>query len=148
MLQRPVGNRFAGTRLRVATTQVLCVGGSLPPMRAVGERLEFDIKPLSGAPLFVFPRGYLLKCFPQWDSFARQRGFEIRVFPLLGEQSKAVDLHLPVCQLCRWQLGPNKWSSPTTKSLYPIVVTSLRVGFPWESLGLATCEIACNCPMP
>ena len=76
--------------------------------------------------------------FPQVDASARQRGFEIRVFPLLGELPKAIEPHLPVCQLYRWQLGPNMWSSPTTKSLDPIVVTALRVGIPGESHGPAT----------
>ena len=88
------------------------------------------------------------------DSSARQWGFEIRVFPLLGELPKrqrllqkqkqkqklpkAIEPHLPVCQLYRWQLGPNMWSSPTTKSFDPIVVTALQVGFPRESHGPAT----------
>ena len=82
------------------------------------------------------------------DTSARQRWFEIRVFPLLCELPKAIEPHLPICQLYRWQLGPNMWSSPTTKSLDPIVVTALRVGFPWESHGPATCGFACNCPEP
>ena len=82
------------------------------------------------------------------DTSARQRGFEIRVFPLLGELPKAIEPHLPVCQLYRRQLGPNMCSSPTTKSLDPIVVTALRVGFPGESHGPATCGFACNCPEP
>ena len=92
-------------------------------------RSEFNIKPPLGAPLLIFPRGYLLKSFPQVDTSTRQRGFEIRVFPLLCELPKAIESHLPVCQLYRWQLGPNMWSSPTTKSLDPIVATALRVGF-------------------
>ena len=37
-------------------------------------------------------------------SSARQRELEI---PLLGELPKAIEPHLPVCQLYRWQLGPN-----------------------------------------
>ena len=82
------------------------------------------------------------------DTSARQRGFEIKVFPLIGELPKAIEPHLPFCQLYRWQLGPNMWSSPTTKSLNPIVVTALRVGFPGESHRPATCEFACNCPEP
>ena len=122
--------------------------GTLPPWGAAGERTEFNIKPPLGAPLLIFPRGYLLKSFPQVDTSARQQGFEIRVFPLLGELPKAIDPHLPVCQLYRWQLGPNMWSSPTTKSLDSIVVTALRVGFPGESHGPATCTFACNCPEP
>ena len=129
--------QFVGTRLRVDTTLVLFVGGSLPPWGAAGERSEFNIKPPLGAPLLIFP---------QVDTSARQRGFEIRVFPLLGELPKAIEPHLPVCQLYRWQLGSNMWSSPTTKSLDPIVVTALRVGFPGESHGPATCGFACNCP--
>ena len=76
-----------------------------------------------------------MKSFQQEDTSARQRGFEIRVFPLLGELPKAIEPHQPVCQLYRWQLGPNMWSSPSTKSLDPIVVTALRVGFPGESDG-------------
>ena len=107
-------------------------GGVHLPWGAAGERSEFNIKPPLGAPLLIFPWGYLLKSFPQVDTSARQRGFEIRVFPLLGELPKAFEPHLPVCQLYRWQLGPNMWSSPTTKSLDPIVVTALCVGFPGE----------------
>ena len=109
-------------------------GGSLPPCAAAGERSEFNIKSPLGAPPLTFPRGHLLKSFPQVDTSARQRGFEIRVFPLLGELPKAIEPHLPVCQLYRWQLGPNMWSSPTTKSLDPIVVTP----FGWASQGKAT----------
>ena len=123
-------------------------GGSLPPCGAARERSEFNIKPPLGAPLLIFPRGYLLKSFPRVDTSARQRGFEIRVFPLLGELPKAIEPHLPVCQLYRWKLGPSMWTSPTTKSLDPIVVTALRVGFPGESHGPATCGFACNCPEP
>ena len=140
--------QFVGTRQRVGTTRVLSVGGSLPSCGAAGERSEFDIKPPLGAPLLIFPRGYLLKSFPQVDTSARQRRFEIRVSPLLGEQPTAIESHLPVCLSCRWQLGPNMWSSPTTKSLDPIVVNALRVGFPGVSHGPATCGFACNCPEP
>ena len=82
------------------------------------------------------------------DTSARQRGFEIRVFPLQGEQPKAIEPHLPVCQLYRWQLGPNMWSSPKITSLDPIVVTALQVGFQGESHRPATCGFACNCPEP
>ena len=45
--------------------------------------------------------------FPLGDTFARQ-GFEIRVFPHLDELPKAIEPHLPVCQLYCWQFGPNK----------------------------------------
>ena len=82
------------------------------------------------------------------DTSARQRGFEIRISPLLGELPKATEHQMPVCQLYRWKLGPNMWSSPTTKSLDPIVATALRVGFQGESHGLATCGFACNCTEP
>ena len=99
--------QFVGTRLRMDTIQLFSVRGSLPPWGAAGERSEFNIKPPLGAPLLIFPRGYLLKFFPQVDTSARQRGFEISVFPLLGELPKAIEPHLPVCQLYRWQLGPN-----------------------------------------
>ena len=123
-------------------------GGSIPPCGAAGERSKSNIKQPLGAPLLIFPRGYLLKSFPQVDTSARQRRFEIRVFLLLGELPKAIEPHLPVCQLYRWQLSPNMWSSPMTKSLDPIVVAALRVFFPGESHGPATCGFACNCPEP
>ena len=140
--------QFVGSRLRVDTTRILYVGGFLPLLGAAGERPEFSIKPPIGAPLLIFPRGYLLKSFPQVDTSARQWGFEIRVFPLLGSLPKAIEPHLPVCQSYRWQLGPIIWSSPTTKSLDPIVVTAVRVGFSWESYGPATCGFARNCSEP
>ena len=140
--------QLVGTRLRVDTTRVLSMEGSLPPWGAAGERSEFDIKPPLGAPLLIFPRGYLLKSFPQVDTSARQRGLEIRVFPLLVEMPMAIELHLPACQLYRWQFGLNMWSSPTTKSFDSIVVTALRVDFPGESHVPSTCEYACNCPEP
>ena len=41
------------------------------------------------------------------DTSTRQQGFEIRVFPLLVELPMAVEPHLPVCELYRWQLCPN-----------------------------------------
>ena len=42
----------------------------------------------------IFPQGHLLKCFPQWDTSARQQRLEIRVFPLLGELPKDIEPHL------------------------------------------------------
>ena len=114
------------------------------PMRVAGERCHFDIKP----PLLIFPRDYLLKSFPQGDIFAKQRWLEIIVLPLIDELPKAIEPQLPVYQSYRWQLGPNKWSLPMSKSLDHIVVTALRVGFPGESLGPATGGFACNCPVP
>ena len=139
--------QFVGTHLRVDTTRVLSLGVSLPPCGAAGEMSEFNIKPPLGTPLLIFPRGYLLKSFPQVDTSARQRGVEIRVFALLGELPKAIEPHLPVCQLYRWQLSPNMWSSPTTKSLDPIIVAALRVSFPGEIHGPTTCGFACKCPV-
>ena len=56
--------------------------------------------------------------------------------------------HLPVCQLYRWQLGPNMWSFHTTMSLDPIVVTTFQVGFPGKSHGPVTCGFAVSCPEP
>ena len=91
--------QFVGTRLRVDTTRVLYVGGTLPPWGAAGERSEFDIKPPLGAPLLIFPRGYPLKSSSQVDITARRWGFEIRVFPLLCELPKAIEPHLPVIPL-------------------------------------------------
>ena len=76
------------------------------------------------------------------DTSARQRRFEIRVFPLLAELPKAIEPHLPVCQLYRWQLGPNMWSSPITKSLDPIVVATLGLA----SHGKSTIQLHANLP--
>ena len=53
-----------------------------------------------------------MRSFPQVDTSARQRGFEIRVFPLLCELQKAIEPHLPDCQMDD-----------------PITVAALRVGF-------------------
>ena len=140
--------QFCRTRQRMDTIRVLSVGGSIPPMGAAREKPDFDIKPPLGVPLLIFTRGYLLKSFPQGDTSARQRRHEIRDFPLLGELPKAIESHLPVCQLYLWKLNPNKWSTPTTISLDPIVVTALRVVFPVESLKSATYGFACNCQVP
>ena len=81
--------------MREHHTVFIC-GGFPSSCGAAGERSEFDIKPPLGAPLLILPRGYLLKSFPQVDTSVRQRGFEIRVFPLLGELPMAIVPHLPV----------------------------------------------------
>ena len=47
--------KFVRIRLRVDTTRVLSVGGFVPPWGTAGERSEFDIKPLLGAPFLIFP---------------------------------------------------------------------------------------------
>ena len=117
-------------------------------MGATGERPEFDIKPPLGAPLLIFHPGYFLKSFSQGDTYARHQGLEIRVFPLLPELPKAIKPHLSVCQLYRWQLSHTVWSSPMIKSLDPIAVTTLRVGYSVKILGPTTGRFACNCPMP
>ena len=69
-------------------TGFICTGFP-SPMGTAGERPEFDIKPLFGAPLLIFPQGKI---------FARQRALQIRVF-LLGELPKAIKPHLPVYQI-------------------------------------------------
>ena len=129
------------------TTWKLSVRGSLP-LGELSEKPEIDIKLRVGCQLQIFLQGYLLKSFSQGDTSARQWKFEFRVLPLLDKLPKAIKPHLPAYQLYRWQLGPNISSSPTTKSLDPIVVTALPVGFQRESLGPVTCGFACNCPMP
>ena len=101
--------QFVGTHLYVSRTWVLSAGGFLPPLGAAGEMPEFDIKPPFLAPLLIFPRGYLLKCFPQVDTSPRQRGFRFRVFSYQGQLLMAVESHLPVCQCFRWQLVPSTW---------------------------------------
>ena len=46
--------QFVWTRLRMDTTQVLYVGGFIPPWGAAREGSEFNIKPPLGAPLLIF----------------------------------------------------------------------------------------------
>ena len=68
--------QFVGNCLRVDTTRVFSVRGSLPTKGAAGQRSDFNIKPSLGAPLLIFPRGYHLKSFPQVNTSARQRGLK------------------------------------------------------------------------
>ena len=133
--------QFVGICLCVDTTQVLSVEASILLTRAAGERSKFNFKPHLGAPLLIFPQGYLLKSFKR-GCFCNTAGFQIIVFPLLGELPNAIS-HLPFCLLYRWQCGPSKWS--TTKSFSPIVLTALWVGFPAEILLPATGGFAYNC---
>ena len=116
-------------------------------MGDAGDIPEFDVKPPLGVLLLVFSLGYLLNIFPQRDTSTKQRGFDIRVFLIIGELLKAIEPHLPDWQLYRWHLGPNKWSSPTTKLLDPIVATAPTGGLPsrkprtrrrWISLQLSS----------
>ena len=67
--------QFVGTRLCVDTTPVLSVGDSPPSMVAAEVRPDLDIKPPLGAPLLIFPPGYLLKSCPQGDTSTRQSVF-------------------------------------------------------------------------
>ena len=126
-------------------TGIICRG--FPSPNRNWERLEFDIILPLGDPFLRLPRCHLQKPFPPWYASTRQRGFEVRVFPLLGELPKAIEHHLSVCQLYRWQLGPSKWSLPKSMSLDPIEIIALRVGFPGENIGTTTCGFVCNCPV-
>ena len=139
--------QFAGTRLRVDTTRVLSVEFPTP---LVEQRRE--VRVLHQTAIMGSTPDFSSRLSPEVFStsgyFRKTVGFEIRVFPLLGELPMAIEPHLPVCQLSRWQLGPTTWSSPTTKSFDPIVVAALRVGFPGKSHGPATCGFAWNCPDP
>ena len=127
-LQHPVGDPFCRDKpARGHHTGLIC---SVP--HPVGAARFYDIKPPFGSTLLIFPQGNLLKFFIKGDTSARQQESEIRVFPLLGELPKAIDPQLSVCQFCRWQHGPTKWSSPMSLDL--IVVTSLRVDIEGESL--------------
>ena len=139
--------QFVGTQLHVDTTWVLFAvvpfplwelparGQSLTSNRLWGSTPDFSS---SLYPKALSIRGYI----------CNTAGFEIRVFSLLGDLSKAIEPHMPVCHLYRWQLRPTKWSSPTAKSLDSIVITAIRVGFQGESLGFDTGGFACNCPVP
>ena len=80
-----------------------------------------------------FSSGLSPEVFSTSGFFRKTAGFEIRVLPLLGELPKAIEPHMPICQLYRWQLGPSMWTLPTAKSLDLIVVTALGVGFPGEA---------------
>ena len=76
----------------------------LPPtIGDAGERPELYIDPPLGAPLMIFLRGYILKSFPQKDTFARKLGLGIRNFSLLGELPKAFAPHLPIYKSYFWQ---------------------------------------------
>ena len=129
---------FVGTRLCVYTTRVLSLRG-FPPLWELLERGQsFTSNRLWGSTHDFF--SWLPpEVFSTMRYFSKSAGFEIIVFPLLGVLSMATEPSLPVCQLYHWHLSPNKWSSPATMSLDPIVVTAFQVIFPGESLGPATC---------
>ena len=84
--------QFVGFRLRVDTTRALFAGGFPSSV----ERPELDVSSPLGSPHQIVPRGYLLKSFSQGDTSAKQWGFEIRVFHLLGDLPKAIKPHLPL----------------------------------------------------
>ena len=141
-LHRPAGDSACrDPPARGCHTGFICVG-SLQPMRAAGERPEFDIRPPLGNPRLIVPRGHIQKTFPHGNTSAKNWWFKIRTFPLLGKLPMAIEPHLPVCQLYRWQLDPIKCSLPTTKSIDPIMFTALRLGFPMESRRPAKCGLA------
>ena len=120
---------FVRTSLLVDTTRISSVRRSIPTMGAarvthqtafMGFNHDFSLR-LSHE---VFStRGY----------FRKIAGFEIKVFPLLGEMPKAIQPHLHVCQLYRRQLGPNVWFSLMTKSLDPITVTTFVLTTQWKA---------------
>ena len=129
---------FVGSCLRVDTTQALSVWGFIPHMGTAGESPDIYVKLPLLAPLLIFPHGYLLNFFPQ----------KIIVFHLLVELPKVIKPHLLVSQLYRWQLCPTMWSSRSTKSFNPIIVTAIGMDFQGESFGPTTGGFACNCPVP
>ena len=94
-LQRPVRETVCRTRLRVDTTSIISRGISFHYFIC---RRETDVEPPIGTPLLIVPRGYIEKSFPQGNTSARQRVYDIRAFPLLGALSKPIVPHLPVCQ--------------------------------------------------
>ena len=58
-------NHLVGTILHMDITLVLSVDGSLTPWGAARERSRFNVKPPFEVPLLIFPRGYLVKSFPE-----------------------------------------------------------------------------------
>ena len=52
-------------------------------MGAVGEMPEFDIRTVFKGSSPDFSRGFLMVSFPQGDTSARTRGFEVWFFPTL-----------------------------------------------------------------
>ena len=128
-LQRPDGYQVCRDSPARAHHTGFIRRGYFPPMGDAGGRPEFEIKSPFGAPLLILPWSHLVKSFPQGYNSARQRNFEIRVSHLLIELPKAIRPYLPLCQSYRWQLGHVKLSSPTTKSLDPILVIWLRCQF-------------------
>ena len=133
---------FVWTCLHVVHSSFIC-RCSLSPVGVSGEMPEFSIKPPIGAALLIFFLGYLPKSIPQGDTSARQWGFEIRVFPLLGELPKVIKPHLPVSQLCHLQLDS------IGMSLGLNIDVILQVGFtggfsdlPWVDLpAIVQCQI-------
>ena len=86
-----------------------------------------------------------MKSFPQGDTSARQRGFEIKVSPLLGELPKAIETHLPVCQMATRSQQVDFAYNQITK---PHCTYRPSAGLPSGFLGPATCGFACNWVVP
>ena len=125
----------------VGTTWVLSVGVPSP----LWEVPEFGIKMPLGAPLLIFPLDYLLESFPQGILLQDSRGLKSEFFLSYESGQRRSNL---TCQLYHWHLCPRKLFSPMTKSLDPIVVTVLQVGFPAENLSPTTGGFAINFPVP
>ena len=89
---------------------------------------------------------FLLEAISTRGYFIMTAGFEISIHSL--ELPRVIEPHLPVCQSYHWRIDSNMWSSSTTRSLDPIVVTTRRVNILGECLGTAACAIASNCQMP
>ena len=73
--------QFVGTRLRVDTTWVFSVGGSIPPCGAAGERSEYNIKPPLGAPLLIFSSRLSPEVFSTSGYFRKTAGVWNKSFP-------------------------------------------------------------------
>ena len=74
-LHRSAGDQFCRDPPAHVHHAGFSVDGFIDPMTVAGERPEFDINPPLGAPILIFSRTYLLKCFPQGDASARERRF-------------------------------------------------------------------------
>ena len=97
------------------TTQASYVGGFLPQIGAARERPGFDVKQPD------FSSRLSPEVFPQGDTSARQRGVDIGVFPILGEQPKIIQL----------QDNP---ASPDRLSVIPLATRCQLVVFAYDQI--------------
>ena len=88
-----------------------------------------------------------MKSFPQEDTSARQWVLEIS-FSSHRRAAKGYEVSPAHLQDILLKTRLHKWSWPMTKSLGPIVVTTILVSFPGERLGSTTGGFACNSPVP